>query len=75
MKSFLNVVEATIYLGLSKSALYKLTSSNQIPFFKPSGKLIYFKQADLDNWIESGYQETVEEEVKDLFERRCSNGY
>jgi excisionase family DNA binding protein len=47
----LNLEEACKYLSISKSYLYKLTCKNQIIFFKPNGKLIYFAKSDLDKWI------------------------
>lgn len=50
-KKILNLEEASKFLGISKSDLYKRTSSNAIPFFKPSGKLIYFLREDLENWM------------------------
>ncbi len=40
--------EAAEYLGITKSNLYKLTSSREIPFYKPGGKTCYFKREDLD---------------------------
>lgn len=43
---FLSFKEATIYLCISSSSLYKLTASRQIRFYKPKGK-IYFKEEDL----------------------------
>jgi excisionase family DNA binding protein len=43
--------EASEYLGLSKSHLYKLTSANKIAFFKPAGKMIYFKRSDLNKYL------------------------
>ena len=43
--------EAVDYLKVSKSFLYKMTSSNSLTYFKPSGKLIYFKKSDLDEWL------------------------
>ncbi|AIN49944.1 helix-turn-helix domain protein [Dokdonia sp. MED134] len=43
--------EAAAYLDLSKSHLYRLTSNNDIPFFRPGGRKIYFKRADLDAWM------------------------
>lgn len=43
---FLSFKEATIYLGVSKSTLYKLTASKQIRFYKPKGKL-FFMEEDL----------------------------
>lgn len=39
------------YLNVSKSFLYKLTSKNQIPFYKPSGKLLFFEKAELTKWL------------------------
>lgn len=35
---FLGFKEAVTYLGISKSTLYKLTSSKQIRFYKPKVK-------------------------------------
>ncbi|MEH6764110.1 MAG: helix-turn-helix domain-containing protein [Aequorivita antarctica] len=67
-KEILSFPEALAYLDVSKSFLYKLTSSNNITFFKPSGKLIYFKKSDLDKWIlrnESPALESLEEGLND----------
>ncbi len=50
-KQVLNFNEACIYLELSHSHLYKLTSSNAIPHYKPNGKKIYFKKEELDTWL------------------------
>lgn len=38
--------------GLKKSTIYKMTSTGEIPFSKPSGKLIFVSK-DLYEWIES----------------------
>lgn len=43
--------EACNYLNVSKSHLYKLTSSGMIPHYKPNGKMVYFSKAELDEWI------------------------
>ncbi|MCE1165313.1 MAG: helix-turn-helix domain-containing protein [Bacteroidetes bacterium] len=43
--------EASKYLNLSKSHLYKLTSTGVIPHYKPGGKIIYFEKSELDEWI------------------------
>jgi len=50
-KEILTLEEGAEYLGLSKSALYKLTSKKEIPFYNPGGKKIYFRKAELENWI------------------------
>jgi excisionase family DNA binding protein len=50
-KEILTLEEAVDYLSLSKSALYKLTSRKEITFYNPGGKKIYFRKAELENWI------------------------
>ena len=50
-KQVLNIQEASEYLGISTSHLYKHTSNNNIPFFRPQGKRIYFKRSELDEWL------------------------
>ncbi len=50
-KEFLTLEESARYLSVSKSHLYKLTSKNEIPFYQPTGKKIYFKKAEIDKWI------------------------
>ena len=39
--------EAARYLDVSKSHLYKLTSSHKIPHYKPQGKRVYFAKSEL----------------------------
>jgi excisionase family DNA binding protein len=51
-KTVLNFDEVVNYTGLSKSYLYKLTSSAGIPHFKPQGKHIYFNKLELDAWLQ-----------------------
>ena len=50
-KTVLNFDEVTTYTGLSKSYLYKLTSTGGIPCFKPLGKHIYFSKEEIDHWL------------------------
>ena len=50
-KEVLTISEASAYLGLSESYIYKLTASKQIPHYKPNGKLCFFSKADLDTWL------------------------
>lgn len=51
-KEILNLTEAASFLSISKSTLYKMTHMRSIPFYKPSGKLIFFKRKDLVDWVE-----------------------
>lgn len=50
-KEVLTFAEAALFTGLSKSYLYKLTSGQKIPHYKPSGKLCYFNRAELEAWL------------------------
>ena len=50
-KNVLSFEEACKYLNLSKSYLYKLTSAQQIPHYKPQGKMIYFEKDALEAWL------------------------
>ena len=43
--------ETCTYLNVSKSHLYKLTSSGMIKHYKPNGKMVYFSKPELDEWI------------------------
>jgi excisionase family DNA binding protein len=47
----LTLEEASNYLDCSKSYLYKLTASGQIPHYKPNGKRVFFAKKDLDDYI------------------------
>lgn len=50
-KSVLTFAEALLYLGLSRSTLYKMTSGGMIPFYKPNGKKLYFDRLELEAWL------------------------
>ncbi len=58
LKNVLNFNEAAIFLEVSHSHLYKLTSSGKIPFYKPNGKKIYFNRAELEEWLLRNRNET-----------------
>ena len=48
------------YLELSKSGVYKLTSTRGIPHFK-RGKKLYFKKEEIDKWASENRIKTNEE--------------
>lgn len=52
-KEALTSDEAAKYMGVSKSYLYKLTMRQQIPHFKPMGKMCYFNRQELEQWLQS----------------------
>ena len=50
-KEVLTLDELSKYTGFSKSHIYKLTHKKEIPHYKPSGKMIFFKLADVKRWL------------------------
>ena len=50
-KTVLKLDEVILLTGLSKSYMYKLTSSGGIPCYKPQGKHIYFKKTEVEDWL------------------------
>ncbi|AKQ46419.1 hypothetical protein TH63_13565 [Rufibacter radiotolerans] len=50
-KAILNAEETARYMGISKSAVYKLTSQRKLEHFCPSGKLIFFKRSSIDEFL------------------------
>lgn len=71
-KEYYNIKEASEYLSISESTLYKLTSSKSISYYQPNGKLILFKKCDLDSYIEKGRKKTYEE-IKEEAKSRIKN--
>lgn len=60
-KEVLTSDEAARYLGISKSYLYKLTMKQQIPHYKPMGKMCYFNRVELESWLQSNRVATADE--------------
>lgn len=50
-KEVLSLEEACKFLSLSASHIYKLTSTNQIPHYVPTGKKIYFNRSEIEQWL------------------------
>ena len=71
-KNVLTFMEACVYLGISESLLYKLTSSKEIPHYKPRGKMVYFEKKEIIKWIKTHHvimsdesEESLESELND----------
>ena len=72
LKPILSLDEACGYVGLSKSAMYKLTHERRLPFSKPNGKCIYFRREDLEAWMMSNRVATVQEIADEAAKRTAS---
>ena len=60
MTRLLTMDEASEYLGISKLTLYGWVSARKLGFVKV-GRLVKFKQPDLDKWID---QHTVKARIE-----------
>lgn len=66
-KNILSFDEASEFLNLSKSYLYKLTSANLISHYKPQGKMLYFEKTELEAWLRQNpvkTQSQIEQDVQ-----------
>jgi excisionase family DNA binding protein len=50
-KEMLNLEEFCAYTGFSKQHAYHLTSSGKIKFYRPSGKMIYFRLEEVNEFL------------------------
>ncbi|WP_320111610.1 helix-turn-helix domain-containing protein [Draconibacterium orientale] len=64
-KKVLTFDEVCDYTGLSRSYLYKLTSSGVIPHSKPNGKVIFFDKEKLNNWLLKNARKSADEIKED----------
>ena len=60
-KEVLTFDEAAKFTGLSNSYLYKMTSKQKVPHYKPSGKLLYFNRSELETWLLQNRVSTTDE--------------
>ncbi len=60
-KEVLTCDEAVKYMGISKSYLYKLMCRQEIPHYKPMGKVCYFNRRELEQWLQKTRISTIDE--------------
>lgn len=72
-KEVLTSDEAARYMGISKSYLYKLTMRQQIPHYKPMGKMCYFNRTELEQWLQQNRAAT-EREITERANEYCMRG-
>lgn len=60
-KNVLTINDVAMLTNMSRSYLYQLTCKNQIPFYRPNGKQIYFDKAEIENWLKQNRVSTVKE--------------
>jgi excisionase family DNA binding protein len=57
-KVFLTINEVSEYLNLRRSTIYSMVEASEIPHYRV-GRLIRFKQNDVDQWMEDHRKERV----------------
>ncbi|HQG56390.1 MAG TPA: helix-turn-helix domain-containing protein [Bacteroidales bacterium] len=57
---FLTVNDVSQILKISKGAVYNMTSTRQIPYFKKCGR-VYFDRSEIDEWIRQGRCKTIKQ--------------
>jgi excisionase family DNA binding protein len=58
-KDVFTTEEACLFLDISPSQLYKLTSKQKIPHYKPRGKMVYFDNKELVKWLKRNHKNEV----------------
>ena len=54
MDEIITLKEVAQLTRLSTSTIYKLTRSGKLPHSKPNGKKLYYRRADIIEWMMSG---------------------
>lgn len=60
-KNVLTLEEVTLITGLSKGYIYRLTSTQGIPHYKPTGRNLYFNKSEVEEWLQRHRVATIEE--------------
>ena len=74
-KEVLTSEETALYMGVSRSYLYKLTMRREIPHYKPLGKMCYFNRKEIEAWLQSNRVATtaeINEQAADYCNRKGS---
>ena len=72
-KTVLTFEEGCTYTGFKASYLYKLTSSNKVPYSKPNNGAIFFEKDRLDQWLLSNPRTTSNESKQEALNYTLKN--
>ncbi len=59
-KEVLTMEEFCLYAGISKNYVYRLTASGKIKFYRPFGKMIYFRLDEVVDFLSSNEKITLQ---------------
>jgi len=64
-KEFVTVDVIAAHLGFKTKTIYEMVSKKQLPYYKPFGKKLYFKLAEIDELLQQSRCSTrIELETK-----------
>ena len=72
--SMLTIDDLARLTGWSRSWIYQLTSANKIPYYKPNGKTIFFREDEVTSFLLQNRQPTIEEMENDATNYLTKNG-
>ncbi|AZA82134.1 DNA-binding protein [Chryseobacterium lactis] len=73
-KKILSFKEAVLFMDVSKSLLYKLTSEGRINFFKPNNGKVYFRKEDLENWMMQNEVKSITSLEESIIDKMRTSG-
>jgi len=56
----MTVEQLSTYLTIARQTIYGKCAAKEIPYFK-TGKRVYFKKSEINDWLNSGRRHTTEE--------------
>lgn len=65
-KNVLSLDDVHLLTGLSKSHIYRMTSRNEIPYYK-RGRILSFDKKEVEAWMKQNRHNTVEEADRQAF--------
>ena len=73
-KNVLNIDDVAVLTGMSKGYIYQLTHKRIIPFYKPTGKQMYFDRSEIEAWMKRNRYDTDDEIVTEALSFKTKKG-
>jgi excisionase family DNA binding protein len=64
--NFLNTQQAASLLQLSLTTVYRLVSERKITYYKPTNGRLFFREEDIESFIEAGKQDVDQTSTTNL---------
>ena len=60
-KNVLNIDDVVMLTGMTKGTIYQLTHQKKLPYYKPTGRSLYFNRKEVEDWMMRNRYDTIEE--------------